>query len=77
MSAVVDLRRHPPAGPEAERAQVFDLIGTGFNQRRKMLRRSLASKATPADLEAAGIRPEARAEELTLPDWQHLASVLS
>jgi 16S rRNA (adenine1518-N6/adenine1519-N6)-dimethyltransferase len=77
MSAVVDLRRHAPAGPEAERAQVFDLIETGFNQRRKMLRRSLAAKATPADLEAAGIRPEARAEELTLPDWQRLAAVLS
>ena len=46
MSAVVDLRRHAPAGAEAERAVVFDLIETGFNQRRKMLRRSLAAKAS-------------------------------
>jgi 16S rRNA (adenine1518-N6/adenine1519-N6)-dimethyltransferase len=76
MSGVVDLRRHPPAGTAAERARVFDLIETGFNQRRKMLRRSLAATATPAQLEAAGIRPEARAEELTLPDWQRLAAVL-
>jgi 16S rRNA (adenine1518-N6/adenine1519-N6)-dimethyltransferase len=75
-SAVVDLRRHAPAGSEAERAVVFDLIETGFNQRRKMLRRSLSAKAGPGDLEAAGIRPEARAEELTLPDWQRLAAVL-
>jgi 16S rRNA (adenine1518-N6/adenine1519-N6)-dimethyltransferase len=75
-SAVVDLRRHAPAGTEAERAVVFDLIETGFNQRRKMLRRSLSARAGPGDLEAAGIRPEARAEELTLPDWQRLAAVL-
>lgn len=76
MSGVVDLRRHPPVGTEAERARVFELIQTGFNQRRKMLRRSLAAKATPAQLQAAGVRPEARAEELTLPDWQRLSSVL-
>ncbi len=77
VSAVVDLRRHRPAGTEAERAAVFDLIETGFNQRRKMLRRSLAAKVGPGDLEAAGIRPEARAEELSLPDWQRLAAVLA
>jgi 16S rRNA (adenine1518-N6/adenine1519-N6)-dimethyltransferase len=75
-SALIDLRRHPPAGTEAERAVVFDLIETGFNQRRKMLRRSLAAKVGPGDLEAAGIRPEARAEELILPDWQRLAAVV-
>jgi 16S rRNA (adenine1518-N6/adenine1519-N6)-dimethyltransferase len=76
VSAVVDLRRHPPAGTEAERAVVFDLVETGFNQRRKMLRRSLAGKVGPEVLEAAGIRPEARAEELTLADWQRLAGAL-
>jgi 16S rRNA (adenine1518-N6/adenine1519-N6)-dimethyltransferase len=75
-SGLVDLRRHPPAGSEPERAAVFELIETGFNQRRKMLRRSLAAKAGPADLETADIRPEARAEELTLADWQRLAAVV-
>ena len=65
-SALVEIRRHPPAGTEAQRTAVFDLVETGFNQRRKMLRRSLAAKVEPGDLEAAGIRPEARAEELTL-----------
>ena len=54
---------------------MFDLVEAGFNQRRKMLRRSLAAKATAGDLEAAGIRPEARAEELTLADWLRLAAV--
>jgi 16S rRNA (adenine1518-N6/adenine1519-N6)-dimethyltransferase len=75
-SGLVDIRRHAPAGTEGERAAVFDLIETGFNQRRKMLRRSLAAKVAPGDLEAAGIRPEARAEELTLDDWRRLAAVL-
>jgi 16S rRNA (adenine1518-N6/adenine1519-N6)-dimethyltransferase len=76
-SGLVDIRRHPPAGSEAVRAVVFDLIETGFNQRRKMLRRSLAAKVGPGDLEAAGIRPEARAEELALEDWLRLAAVLA
>jgi 16S rRNA (adenine1518-N6/adenine1519-N6)-dimethyltransferase len=76
-SALVDLRRHAPAGSEAERAVVFDLVETGFNQRRKMLRRSLEAKVGPGDLKAADIRPEARAEELTLADWLRLAAVLS
>lgn len=75
-SAVVDIRRHPPAGREDERSAVFDLVETGFNQRRKMLRRSLAAKVGTGDLEAAGIRPEARAEELALADWIRLAAVL-
>jgi len=76
-SALVDLRRHPPPGTDAERAAVFDLVETGFNQRRKMLRRSLAAKVGPGDLEAAAIRPEARAEELTLDDWRRLATALA
>lgn len=72
-SALVDIRRHEAPGTEAERAATFGLLEAGFGQRRKMLRRSLAGLATVAQLEAAGIRPEARAEELTLPDWMHLA----
>jgi 16S rRNA (adenine1518-N6/adenine1519-N6)-dimethyltransferase len=40
-----------------------------------MLRRSLAGVASVADLEAAGLRPEARAEELALADWVRLAQV--
>ncbi len=36
----------------------------GFAQRRKMLRRSLAGVVEPAAFERAGVRPDARAEEL-------------
>jgi len=75
-SAVVALRRHPPAGTEDERRAVFALVEAGFGQRRKMLRRSLAGRAAPEDLEAAGIDPAARAEELDLAAWSRLAARL-
>jgi len=72
-SALVAIRRHDsPPGDEATRRAVFELIEAGYGQRRKMLRRSLAGQRTPEELEAAGIRPEARAEELTLADWLRL-----
>ncbi|MGQ0831346.1 MAG: 16S rRNA (adenine(1518)-N(6)/adenine(1519)-N(6))-dimethyltransferase RsmA [Microthrixaceae bacterium] len=73
-SALVEVRRHDPVGDEAERARVFALIEAGFNQRRKMLRRSLAGRVPPEGFEEAGVRPEARAEELSLADWRRLAA---
>jgi len=74
-SALVAVRRHQPPGGDDLRREVFALVEAGFGQRRKMLRRSLAGLRTPAQLEVAGIRPEARAEELTLDDWLRLAQV--
>lgn len=71
-SALVSVRRHPEPGDAAARAAVFELVEAGFGQRRKMLRRSLAGHRSVAQLEAAGLRPEARAEELTLTDWLRL-----
>jgi len=71
-SALVEIRRRTPAGDEAARAIAFGLIDAGFNQRRKMLRRSLADRVSPGAFAAAGIRPEARAEELVLADWLRL-----
>jgi 16S rRNA (adenine1518-N6/adenine1519-N6)-dimethyltransferase len=75
-SALVEVRRHAPAGDDARRRAVFALVEAGFGQRRKMLRRSLAERASIDDLTAAGIRPEARAEELVLEDWIRLAERL-
>jgi 16S rRNA (adenine1518-N6/adenine1519-N6)-dimethyltransferase len=74
-STLVALRRHPPAGDDAQRRVVFALVEAGFGQRRKMLRRSLAGLVTPDDLAAAGISPEARAEELVLADWLRLSGM--
>jgi 16S rRNA A1518/A1519 N6-dimethyltransferase RsmA/KsgA/DIM1 with predicted DNA glycosylase/AP lyase activity len=39
-----------------------------------MLRRSLAHLVTPGAFERAGIRPEARAEELGIEQWGALAA---
>lgn len=72
-SAVVVMRRRlAPQG--AERA--VELARAGFGQRRKMLRRSLASVLDDADatLRSAGIEPTHRAEELSPADFLRLAS---
>jgi 16S rRNA (adenine1518-N6/adenine1519-N6)-dimethyltransferase len=49
------------------------VVKAGFGQRRKMLRRSLAGVVEPEAFARAGVRPEARAEELTVEDWGRLA----
>lgn len=73
-SALVAIRRRAqPAGDEM-RVRTFRLVEAGFNQRRKMLRRSLSHLTTSEAIESAGLRPEARAEELTLVDWLALAA---
>ena len=53
--------------------ELFALVRAGFGQRRKMLRRSLLGLVTPEVFEAAGVRPEARAEELDVNEWGSLA----
>ena len=73
-SVLVRLRRLPEPPVEADPAALFRLVEAGFGQRRKMLRRSLAGLVDPAAFERAGVRPEARAEELSLQDWARLAS---
>jgi 16S rRNA (adenine1518-N6/adenine1519-N6)-dimethyltransferase len=72
-SALVRLDRRPEPH-EASRERVFRLVEAGFGQRRKMLRRSLATEVAPVAFAAAGVRPEARAEELSLEDWLRLAA---
>ena len=51
--------------------------GPAFGQRRKMLRRSLAGVVAPEPFERAGIRPEARPEELGIEDWGRLTDALA
>jgi 16S rRNA (adenine1518-N6/adenine1519-N6)-dimethyltransferase len=76
-SALVRLERReaPPVTVPSE-AALFGLVRAGFAQRRKMLRRSLAAvlgdRAT-AVLDAAGVAPTARAEELDLEAWAAVA----
>jgi 16S rRNA (adenine1518-N6/adenine1519-N6)-dimethyltransferase len=53
--------------------RLFSIVRAGFGHRRKMLRRSLAGLVDPAGFECAGIRPEARAEDLDVVAWGRLA----
>ena len=64
------------SGPRSTATGCSRCVRAGFGQRRKMLRRSLAALVEPADFEAAGIRPEARAEELDVADWGRLAAAV-
>jgi 16S rRNA (adenine1518-N6/adenine1519-N6)-dimethyltransferase len=75
-SALVAIRRRlaPAVGPDVDRERLFQLVRAGFGQRRKMLRRSLAGLVEPAAFVIAGVRPEARAEELGVEDWGRLAA---
>jgi 16S rRNA (adenine1518-N6/adenine1519-N6)-dimethyltransferase len=73
-SILVRFARAEQPGTEQERLATFALIDAAFQQRRKMLRQSLSavlgdSAAASARLEAAGVAPTARGEELTVLDF--------
>ncbi len=77
-SILVRFERHAQPGTEAERLATFELVDAAFQQRRKMLRQALAvtlgdSATATARLEAAGIAPTARGEELTVDDFLGVA----
>ena len=69
----IDRRVEPAVGPDVDPEWLFRLVRTGFGQRRKMLRRSLAGLVDAEAFVAAEVRPEARAEELDLAAWARLA----
>jgi 16S rRNA (adenine1518-N6/adenine1519-N6)-dimethyltransferase len=72
-SAIVRItRRSDGPATSADPVRLFELVRAGFGQRRKMLRRSLADLVDPSAFERAGIRPEARGEELSVDDWGRL-----
>ena len=81
-STIVRLDRHPCALSPAERAWFFELTRYAFMHRRKQLGAALRRAPAPlacddSDLAArfadAGVDPLARAEQLTLAQWQALA----
>jgi 16S rRNA (adenine1518-N6/adenine1519-N6)-dimethyltransferase len=77
-SSVVHLKALPAPRFPANPATLNRIVAAGFNQRRKMLRSSLKGIAPGIEgkLEAAGIAPTARAEEIALELWCRLARVL-
>jgi 16S rRNA (adenine1518-N6/adenine1519-N6)-dimethyltransferase len=78
-SALVAVRRRvvPAVDTSIDRHALFALVRAGFGQRRKMLRRSLAGVVMPDAFRAAGVSPEARAEELSVADWGRLTAAVA
>lgn len=79
-SILVAYRREPRPGTEEERVATFALVDAAFGQRRKMLRQALAetlggSAAASARLEAAGVDPTARGEQLGVAEFLAIARV--
>ena len=73
-SALVEIVRRDP--PLVDPGPLFDLVRAAFGQRRKMLRRSLAERVTPAQFQAAEVDPTARPEALGLDAWVRLTAAV-
>jgi 16S rRNA (adenine1518-N6/adenine1519-N6)-dimethyltransferase len=75
-SVLVRFERHEEPGTPAERAATFALVDAAFQQRRKMLRQALIP-VLGADavgrLEAAGVAPTERGEQLAVADFLRIA----
>jgi len=79
-SVLVSFTRDPePRGDEDERRRTFAIVDAAFQQRRKMLRQALSqvlggsAASASAVLEAAGVAPTARGEELGIDDFVAIA----
>ncbi|KIP51730.1 16S rRNA (adenine(1518)-N(6)/adenine(1519)-N(6))-dimethyltransferase RsmA [Leucobacter komagatae] len=71
------VKRAEPIGTEAERVRTFEIVNAAFAQRRKMIRQALqtvlGADRTVEIIEAAGIAPTARAEQLHIDDFLAIA----
>jgi 16S rRNA (adenine1518-N6/adenine1519-N6)-dimethyltransferase len=74
-SAVVRLQPLPPADIGIDDpARFAQVVRAAFGQRRKTLRNALSGVLDAAAIEAAGLRPDARAEQLAVADFIHLSN---
>jgi 16S rRNA (adenine1518-N6/adenine1519-N6)-dimethyltransferase len=60
-----------------DHARFEAVVRDAFGQRRKTLRNALSQQCDAAAIEAAGVRPEARAEQIEVADFVRLANSLS
>ena len=74
MSSLVEITRRPSPAVDADRDRLFASIRAGFAHRRKTLHNTLAGLVDDEMLIAAGIVPNARAEELDVEAWGRLAA---
>jgi 16S rRNA (adenine1518-N6/adenine1519-N6)-dimethyltransferase len=76
-SAVVRLvPRSPDTIGIDDHARFAHVVRDAFGQRRKTLRNALSKICDSAAIEAAGVRPDARAEQLPVADFVRLANSL-
>jgi 16S rRNA (adenine1518-N6/adenine1519-N6)-dimethyltransferase len=77
-SAVVHLERLETPRYPANAHNLNKTVATAFNQRRKMLRASLRGLAPDVEslIVSAGIKPTARAEELSVEEFCTLSRTL-
>jgi 16S rRNA (adenine1518-N6/adenine1519-N6)-dimethyltransferase len=77
-SAVVRLVPLPASAlPDADFTVIEKLVRAAFGQRRKTLSNSLSEYASAAEIDAAGIDPRARAEQLAPEAYVALSKRLS
>lgn len=80
-SAILRVTRREEPAFKADASELFRLIKAGFGEKRKQLRNSLSgglnlsTDLTVKLLEDAGLAPMARAQELSLDDWERLYRV--
>jgi 16S rRNA (adenine1518-N6/adenine1519-N6)-dimethyltransferase len=76
-SAIVRLIPKPPGAIAVrDRSRFAAVVRAGFGQRRKTLRNALQGVADSDTMLAAGIRPDLRAEQLSVDDFVRLANAL-
>jgi 16S rRNA (adenine1518-N6/adenine1519-N6)-dimethyltransferase len=77
-SAILQVRVGDQPAFAADRDRLFRLVKAGFGEKRKMLKNSLAGglnmslELAARLVDAAGLPPTARAQELGLPEWERL-----
>ncbi|KRG71233.1 16S rRNA (adenine(1518)-N(6)/adenine(1519)-N(6))-dimethyltransferase RsmA [Pseudoxanthomonas dokdonensis] len=77
-SAVVRLQPLPPAEIAVRDHRHFaNVVRAAFGQRRKTLRNALSTVCDSAQIEAAGLRPDARAEQIEVVGFIALANLLA
>ena len=77
-SAVVRLVPRKPETIGIDDPAVFSaVVRDAFGQRRKTLRNALSNQCDGAAIEAAGVRPDARAEQIDVADFIRLANSLA
>ena len=77
-SAVARLVPRDPASIGIRDPKRFEhVVRAAFGQRRKTLRNALSDVCTSEQIEAAGVRPDARAEQVAVEDFIRLANLVA